>query len=194
MDASGSVGGAVVFSRWRGRQYVRRHAVPANPRSAKQVSRRATCAYIGSQYRNLDPADKAAWVAAGAASKITGLNAQLFDASRRLMEGSAPRENPTNPSTAVPILPGVEVTGFSSTSCSFEITPGAVTPGDYCWLVYWKSSLTEGLYDDLRLILPIGVTTGELHGLPAGYGYVGVRGVSVGGDKGALGVSDEYGT
>jgi len=192
-DASGTVGGSVVFSRWRGRQYVRRHAVPSNPRLPKQVSRRALLAFIGSQYHLLSDPIKAAWDALGEARKITGLNAQLFDASRRSMEGSAPRQDPTNPSTTTPVAPTVAAISTGGFACSFEITPGAVTPGDYCWMVYWDTANHVGNYDTLRLILPIGTTTGELHGLPnAETGVVTVRGVSVGGDLGEAGY-DVYG-
>jgi len=34
-DASGTIGKAIVFSKWKGRNYVRKHVKPANPQSAK---------------------------------------------------------------------------------------------------------------------------------------------------------------
>ncbi|MDS4026119.1 MAG: hypothetical protein RKO25_03875 [Candidatus Contendobacter sp.] len=36
MEASGSYGGALVFAKWKGRQYVRELVTPANPHSANQ--------------------------------------------------------------------------------------------------------------------------------------------------------------
>lgn len=40
MDASGKFGGAIVFSKWKGRNVVRQLVVPANPNSAGQESAR----------------------------------------------------------------------------------------------------------------------------------------------------------
>lgn len=36
MEASGSYGGAIVFAKWKGRQYSRQLVIPANPNSADQ--------------------------------------------------------------------------------------------------------------------------------------------------------------
>lgn len=51
MDASGSVGDALTFAKWKGRNYVRRYAIPANPRSVAQVSIRAGMQYYTSVYK-----------------------------------------------------------------------------------------------------------------------------------------------
>lgn len=41
LDASGSIAGAITFSKWKGRNYVRQLVIPANPRSAGQQATRA---------------------------------------------------------------------------------------------------------------------------------------------------------
>jgi hypothetical protein len=40
LDASGTVGGVVTYSQWKGRSYVRRHVIPLNPYEADQVAAR----------------------------------------------------------------------------------------------------------------------------------------------------------
>lgn len=51
MDASGSVGNSLTFAKWKGRNYVRRWAIPANPRSAAQLSTRAALQYYTALYK-----------------------------------------------------------------------------------------------------------------------------------------------
>lgn len=41
LDASGSIAGAITFSKWKGRNYVRQLVIPANPRTAGQQAARA---------------------------------------------------------------------------------------------------------------------------------------------------------
>jgi len=38
LDASGTIAKAITFSKWRGRQYVRRHAIPKNPQSPPRLA------------------------------------------------------------------------------------------------------------------------------------------------------------
>lgn len=74
MDASGSMAGSIVFSKWKGRNYVRRHAVPANPKSALQVGTRSMMRYLSTAYDGLLPLPKASWVAAAESFQISGFN------------------------------------------------------------------------------------------------------------------------
>jgi len=52
LDASGSLGGEVVYSRWKGIKYARRHVVPANPRTAEQVRTRSVFAFCSAFWAN----------------------------------------------------------------------------------------------------------------------------------------------
>lgn len=61
LDASGSVGGAITFSKWKGRNYVRRRVIPSNPKSGAQVGRRAMVAFLAQQWASLSAADQAEW-------------------------------------------------------------------------------------------------------------------------------------
>ena len=65
LDASGSIAGAMVFSKWKGRNYIRQLVKPANPRSGLQVSMRASFRFLSQQWQNLSAADQATWETLG---------------------------------------------------------------------------------------------------------------------------------
>lgn len=75
LDASGTVGGAVVFAKWKGRNYVRRHAVPANPKSATQVGTRAMLRFLSQQWDGLTAGEKVTWDTPAAVTNISAFNA-----------------------------------------------------------------------------------------------------------------------
>lgn len=63
LDASGSVGKAMVFSKWKGRNYVRQLVKPANPKSPLQVSTRSIMKFLAQNWAAISTADKATWQA-----------------------------------------------------------------------------------------------------------------------------------
>lgn len=75
LDASGSVGGAIVFSKWKGRNYVRRHAIPANPKSATQVGTRAMMRFLSQYWATLSGADQTTWETPAAVDNVSAFNA-----------------------------------------------------------------------------------------------------------------------
>jgi len=75
LDASGSVGDAIVFAKWKGRNYVRRHAIPSNPKSVGQVSVRAMMKFLAQYWASLDAAEQADWENRAAATDISPFNA-----------------------------------------------------------------------------------------------------------------------
>ena len=77
LDASGTIAKTIVFSKWKGRAYVRRHAVPSNPRFPLQVAVRACFAYLTAWWKPMAEIPKARWEALGAEKKITGMNARV---------------------------------------------------------------------------------------------------------------------
>lgn len=83
LDASGSVGNAIVFAKWKGRNYVRRHAIPANPKSVGQVSMRAMLKFLTQSWANLTAGEQADWDTRAAATDISPFNAFVgFNAQR----------------------------------------------------------------------------------------------------------------
>ena len=61
LDASGSLGGAMVFSKWKGRNYVRSLVKPANPKSALQVAMRSMWKFTSQDWKNISSNDQADW-------------------------------------------------------------------------------------------------------------------------------------
>ena len=77
LGASGTVGGAVVYSIWKGRSYVRRHVVPSNPKSAGQLSSRAMVTFLSQYWTLLSTPEKADWETRAAVTNISPFNAFL---------------------------------------------------------------------------------------------------------------------
>jgi len=75
LDASGSVAGTIVFSKWKGRNYVRQLVVPANPKSVKQTSVRAMMKFLSQQWASLAATPQGTWSALAAASAHSPFNA-----------------------------------------------------------------------------------------------------------------------
>ncbi len=75
LDASGSVGDALVYAKWKGRNYVRRHAIPSNPKSPGQVSVRAMLKFLTQYWDELTDGEQADWETRAAATDISPFNA-----------------------------------------------------------------------------------------------------------------------
>lgn len=64
----------MVYSRWRGVPYVRRHVVPANPKTVAQQQVRKTFALLREMYKLSGPLLKAPWDAFAQGRPFTGMN------------------------------------------------------------------------------------------------------------------------
>lgn len=75
LDASGTIGKALVYSKWKGRHYVRTWVIPSNPRTGLQVGMRSGIAIAPTLWNlALSASDRAAWGAAVGAEAISGFN------------------------------------------------------------------------------------------------------------------------
>lgn len=74
MDASGQLAGSIVYSKWKGINYVRRHAVPANPKSALQVGTRAMLRWLSQLWDGMSAADQATYDDAAESLGISPFN------------------------------------------------------------------------------------------------------------------------
>jgi len=77
LDASGSVGDSIVFAKWKGRNYVRRHAIPSNPKSVGQVSVRAMLKFLTQFWDDLPIGSQISWTTRAAATDISPFNAYV---------------------------------------------------------------------------------------------------------------------
>lgn len=83
LDATGTVGGAIVFSHWKGRNVVRRHAVPANPKSGGQLGVRAMMKFLSQQWAGLTAGEQTTWDDPAAAPNISPFNAYVSTSMKR---------------------------------------------------------------------------------------------------------------
>lgn len=188
MDASGTIAGAITFSKWRGRNYVRRHAVPSNPKSGLQVGIRSVFAFVTQHYDQLSSAQQVAWAGLAAADNITELNAYVRDAIRLARRNLGWRVSPDAENTGTPSAPGTPTaTGQPRTVVVDWVEPDPYTDIQ-CTAVYMSttsgftpdiSNLVEVVepFDDAATI--IGLTTGTTY-------YFKVRHVSNNGELGTL--------
>ncbi len=75
LDASGSLAGALVYSKWKGRNYVRQLVKPSNPRSGGQTGMRAVFKFLTQIWDGLSDANKATWESRAEDAIISTFNA-----------------------------------------------------------------------------------------------------------------------
>lgn len=77
LDASGSIGDSIVFSKWKGRNYVRRHAIPSNPKTVGQVAVRVMLKFLTQYWQTLTGAEQSSWETRAAATDVSPFNAYV---------------------------------------------------------------------------------------------------------------------
>lgn len=77
LDASGSLAGALVFSKWKGRNYVRSLVRPSNPKSVLQVAVRVMMKFLAQEWKNLTAPEQATWDNLAKATSISPFNAYV---------------------------------------------------------------------------------------------------------------------
>ena len=188
LDASGTVGKSIVFASWKGRNYVRRHAIPANPNSGLQVGIRSVFRFITQNYTTLDAGDKADWTALALADNITPLDAQIRDAIQRARRNLGWRENVHDAAPgAIDAPTGGTAVAQPKTLVVAYVEPAANKP-DSCYVVY--SSTVTGFTPDVSNIVAViafpGLTFTYTHLVTGTPYYFRVRGMSKSGLLGTL--------
>lgn len=77
LGASGTIGNAITFSKWKGRSYLRERVIPANPKSGLQVGFRAMFKFLAQQWQNLTGAQQADYADLAASLAISPFNAYV---------------------------------------------------------------------------------------------------------------------
>jgi len=192
LDASGTLANAIVFSKWKGRTYVRRHAVPSNPRSGLQVGIRAVMKFVTQNYAALSAGDKAEWAAAAAADNITTLNAHVRDAITRMRIGDGIRQDKTTALTAPIDPPTALVSTPLPKGLRLSWTEEAANKGDYVQYLYLYLSAGPALsIANLRLCIPYATKTVDVFGLTTGVAHFWkVRSGSAAGELGTASAED----
>lgn len=116
LDASGSLAGALVFSKWKGRNYVRQLVIPSNPRSGGQVGVRAMFKFLAQIWDGLSAGNKATWEDRADDLVASTFNAFMSYNQRRWRDFDTPsKEDPaTETGTAPSLMTGVATPGVRS--------------------------------------------------------------------------------
>jgi len=184
LGASGTIGKAITFSSWRGRTYVRKRVVPANPKSGLQVGMRAGFKFVTQIWGTLTTAQKADWADLAAADNITNLNADVRYNQQRLRQGNLPVRTTGEDAGTTPAKPTIALAaGYRQLTVT--ITAGADAP-EFDWAIYGSKTtgFTPGA-DNLLAIIPAATLTYVITGLDSGVEYyVVVNGGNYNGEAG----------
>ncbi len=110
LDASGKLGNTVVFSKWRGINYLRALVTPSNPKTTAQVNVRTLLSDASKAWKNngtdgtttIDAAYKAAYKTAASGTQKSGFDLYIHDAVKK--NGGSSYDG----SLAIPTGPGDE--------------------------------------------------------------------------------------
>lgn len=148
LDASGSVAGTIVFSKWKGRNYVRQLVTPANPKTALQVSTRAMMKFLSRQWTpELTAGNKATWEDDAAAMAASPFNAFIRTNLQRWTQFTSPTK--VTPITATGTVP------------TFTTLPGSVGAVGQATITWDLNALLQGWGLLIFRSLTTGFTTGR---------------------------------
>lgn len=188
LDASGAIGDSIVFSKWRGRNYVRILTIPANPKSGLQTGMRTVFGYITKNYSALSNALKAEWETEATADNITGLNAQVRAAQRLARRNLGWLKGPAESSGTTPDAPTSLAAVDQPKTLVWSWTRPVGAQGDYTFALYMFTA-TSFTPDISNLVAVGNVTTitVTITGLKTGTEYFAeVREINTDGEFGAL--------
>ena len=127
LDASGTVGDTLTFSKWKGRNYVRNRVIPANPKSASQTGVRAMMSFLAATWHLLATGPKATYATAAAAKSISPFNQFVSEHLTRWQNFTAPSQA----SPATEASTGLTVTTQTLTGgvghVTLSLTPSGAT-------------------------------------------------------------------
>ncbi len=154
LDASGSLGEAIVFSKWKGRNYVRQLVKPANPKSGGQVGIRSMFKFLAQIWDGLTSGNKASWEDRADDMIVSPFNAMMSYNQKRWRDFNTPSNE--DPATLV----GTEPTGPTGVatpnerSMTLVITDG-VNPPDYGYAIFRSTTGTFNLnWDNCIAVIP----------------------------------------
>lgn len=139
LDASGKVGDALVFTKWKGRNVVRSYVTPANPRSLAQRARRTMMAILVDIWQGMDSTDKDSWQDLAIANNYSTFNGMTSYNLDEQTLGNPPTKNRSDTPTVIAAGSG----SLSSTvgTNRIELTGGVDIPGVDTYMLF---SLIEG--------------------------------------------------
>lgn len=159
-DASGKIGGALVFAKWKGRPYVRRLVIPKNPKSVKQVSVRSMMKFLSQKWAAIATADQDTWDVRADQNIISAFNAYVKVNQGRWKSFLAPGQTDPVGATGTPAVLGAvtSVGGVLLATVSVPVT----TANDGWGCMIFRSTttgFTTGFDNLVAIVLADAVAT-----------------------------------
>lgn len=168
LGASGSVAKTITFASWKGRSYVRRLVIPANPRSAAQVASRAIIAFLSQAWKNISALNQATWQTRADAMKVSPFNAYTSTNQKGMSQFPANTSAPSKMDN--PARTGTQdtLTGFGGTGGKGQVVvQGTITTKASGWGIIVEASTASGPPDTRSSIIFIIDTTANISGSTA---------------------------
>jgi len=188
LGASGQLGGAIVYSSWKGRPVVRQLVTPSNPKSPKQIARRSMMRFLSQYWALMSGTNQASWQSLAKSTNIAPVNAYTgFD--QRLWTQFSPPTVELNHAAGTPCTTAV-VTGTGGVGqASLSVALGTLNDN---WGIAIFAKLgaaptgifTEVIFIDQALVTP---ALSVITPLVAGTWHFKARPFSLYGDWGTLG-------
>ena len=152
LDASGTIGKSITFSKWKGRNYIRKRVKPANPKSGLQTGMRAGMRFMAQGYATLTATQKLNWTGLFKTLKITGLNSQARLNQVRVRQNLGLFSDPTNVPAAAEAAPTTVVATAQPKSVKLTWVD-SLGANDYATFIY--QSTTTGFTPDVSNLIRI---------------------------------------
>ncbi len=186
MDASGTVAGTVTFAKWKGRNYVRQHVTPANPRSAAQTAVRATFAALVALWKADTAALTAAFEPLAKARNISAFNAFVGFNQQQATKGTFIANNPA-PTAAAPGSSPTLATVVRSGKYAVVDWTEPTTADVWALAVYRKlGAAPTGIQNELMAVVPDNANNYQDGPLQAGTYFYALASISRQGGRGPL--------
>lgn len=190
LDASGSIGGAITFSKWKGRNYVRIKATPSNPRSAGQTAQRAMMRFLSQVWALMTGLEQAAWDDLSKIGNVSPFNAFVRFNLDRWTQFNFPFDMPTPTAGTVPVMGAMTLTGGKGI---IQVDQVITTANDIWGMIVYKDGAaivtqTKDMvaYVSKDIVGDGGTMTVILNGLEAGTYHIRTSGIDQEGEESAL--------
>lgn len=154
LKASGSLGGAIVFSSWKGRAYARALVKPANPKSGGQVGVRSMFKFLAQEWSSIGATPQGTWEDRADQAIVSPFNAFMGYNQFRWRDFTAPSQSDPAASAMTPATMGATTAtpGVRSVTISAIVT----TPNDMWGLCVFRTDGTgfSTAFDNLIGIIP----------------------------------------
>jgi len=157
LEASGSIAGALVFSKWKGRPYCRSLVKPSNPKSGGQVGMRAMFRWLSQQWAGIAAIDQATWEARADQKVVSPFNAYVSLGQYRWADFLAP-STADPPATAD--TPPTDGAGAATAGVRSITVEQAITTAADGWGCLFFRALTTGFTTAFDNLIGSGLIVG----------------------------------